>query len=76
MTQGDNLIRDPEDRIIDDHNEHDVREKYWTKPLLILFLISDPPSSIPNPDEIRVNRRHACHFVALRLFQYVWCCDR
>lgn len=51
MAQGDNLTRDPEDRIIDERNEHDVREKMLDKTIADTFPASDPPSSIPDPDD-------------------------
>jgi hypothetical protein len=41
--------RDPEDRIIDEHSEQDVREKMLDKTIADTFPASDPPSSIPNP---------------------------
>ncbi len=56
MTQGDNnLIRDPEDRLIDEHNERDVREKMLDKTIADTFPASDPPSSIPDPDDDSFN---------------------
>ena len=51
MAQGDNLTRDPEDRIIDEHNEHDVREKMLDKTIADTFPASDSPSSMPDPDD-------------------------
>lgn len=51
MAQGNNLVRDPEDRLIDEHNEHDVREKMLDKTIADTFPASDPPSSIPDPDD-------------------------
>lgn len=51
MTQGDHLIRDPEDRLINELNEHDVREKMLDKTIADTFPASDPPSSIPDPDD-------------------------
>lgn len=45
------LIRDPEDRIIDEQNELDVREKMLDKTIADSFPASDPPSSIPDPDD-------------------------
>lgn len=51
MAQGDNLVRDPEDRLIDEQNKHDVREKMLDKTIADTFPASDPPSSIPDPDD-------------------------
>jgi hypothetical protein len=51
MAQGDNRTRAPEDRIIDEHTEHDVREKMLDKTIADTFPASDPPSSIPDPDD-------------------------
>lgn len=45
------LARDPEDRIIDKHNERAVREKMHDKTIADTFPASDPPSSIPDPDD-------------------------
>jgi hypothetical protein len=44
------IARDPEDRIIDEQNERDVREKMLDKTIADSFPSSDPPSSIPDPD--------------------------
>lgn len=44
------VARDPEDRIIDEQNERDVREKMLDKTIADSFPSSDPPSSIPDPD--------------------------
>lgn len=67
--QGDNLTRDPEDRIIDEHNEHEVREKMLDKTIADTFPDSDSPSSIPDPDDDsfepqprRVASSHAMRF--------------
>jgi len=49
MTRQDGGPRDPEDRIIDEHSEQDVREKMLDKTIADTFPASDPPSSIPNP---------------------------
>jgi hypothetical protein len=51
MERGDNLGRDPEDRLIDEQNKHDVREKMLDKTIADTFPASDPPSSIPDPDD-------------------------
>jgi len=50
MMQQHGVPRDPEDRIIDEHKEHDIREKMLDKTIADTFPASDPPSSIPNPD--------------------------
>lgn len=47
MASHSGLIRDPEDRIIDEQNELDVREKMLDKTIADSFPASDPPSSIP-----------------------------
>lgn len=44
-------MRDPEDRIIDEQNERDVREKMLDKTIADSFPASDPPSSIPDPED-------------------------
>lgn len=49
LTRQDGVPRDPEDRIIDEHREQDVREKMLDKTIADTFPASDPPSSIPNP---------------------------
>jgi hypothetical protein len=51
MAQGNKLGRDPEDRLIDEQNKHDVREKMLDKTIADTFPASDPPSSIPDPDD-------------------------
>jgi hypothetical protein len=51
MAQGNKLVRDPEDRLIDEQNKHDVREKMLDKTIADTFPASDPPSSIPDPDD-------------------------
>ncbi len=47
MAQQPGLIRDPEDRVIDEQNEGEVREKMLDKTIADSFPASDPPSSIP-----------------------------
>jgi hypothetical protein len=49
MTRQDGIPRDPEDRVIDEHSEQDVREKMLDKTIADTFPASDPPSSIPDP---------------------------
>ena len=51
MTRQDRVHRDPEDRVIDQHSEQDVREKMLDKTIADTFPASDPPSSIPNPTD-------------------------
>jgi hypothetical protein len=41
--------RDPEDRSAE--HKHEIREKMLDKTLADSFPTSDPPSSIPNPEE-------------------------
>lgn len=45
------VTHDPEGQIIDEQNERDVREKMLDKPIADSFPASDPPSSIPDPDD-------------------------
>lgn len=45
------LRRDPEDRAIDRHNPRQVRDKMLDKTIADSFPTSDPPSSIPDPQE-------------------------
>ncbi len=45
------LRRDPEDRTIDPHNPRQVRDKMLDKTIADSFPTSDPPSSIPDPQE-------------------------
>ncbi|HEU5406671.1 MAG TPA: hypothetical protein VFU48_02820 [Nitrospira sp.] len=42
-------LHDPEDRVIDEQNGSQVREKMLDKTLADSFPASDPPSSIPDP---------------------------
>jgi hypothetical protein len=53
------VARDPEDRVIDERNERDVREKMLDKTIADSFLSSDPPSSIPDPDSDSFEREPA-----------------
>ena len=50
MLRRPDIARDPEDRIIDEQNERDVREKMLDKTIVDSFPSSDPPSSIADPD--------------------------
>ncbi len=43
--------RDPEDRLIPDDDKKSIRDKMMDKTLADSFPNSDPPSSIPNPDD-------------------------
>jgi hypothetical protein len=43
--------RDPEDRTIDEFSKQDRKEKMMDKTIADSFPASDPPSSLPDPDE-------------------------
>jgi hypothetical protein len=43
--------RDPEDREIDERNPAEKKEKMMDKTVADTFPASDPPSSLPDPDE-------------------------
>jgi len=43
--------RDPEDRQIDERNPCEKKEKMLDKTVADTFPASDPPSSIPDPDQ-------------------------
>jgi hypothetical protein len=43
--------RDPEDRAIDETDLEEKREKMMDKTIADTFPASDPPSSLPDPDE-------------------------
>ena len=43
--------RDPEDREIDESNPLEKKDKMMDKTVADTFPASDPPSSIPDPDE-------------------------
>jgi hypothetical protein len=45
------IPRDPEDRVIDTLSRHERKEKMLDKTIADSFPASDPPSSIPDPDE-------------------------
>ncbi len=45
------IPRDPEDRVIDTLCRHVRKEKMLDKTIADSFPASDPPSSIPDPDE-------------------------
>jgi hypothetical protein len=43
--------RDPEDRLIDETNPIEKKDKMLDKTIADTFPASDPPSSLPDPDE-------------------------
>ena len=43
--------RDPEDRVVEPGDREGVREKMFDKTVADSFPASDPPSSIPDPEE-------------------------
>ncbi len=45
------LRRDPEDRPINEHDPRQVKDKMLDKTIADSFPTSDPPSTIPDPDE-------------------------
>jgi hypothetical protein len=44
-------LRDPEDREINENNPVEKKDKMMDKTVADTFPASDPPSSIPDPDE-------------------------
>ena len=44
-------LRDPEDRLIDETNPLEKKDKMLDKTIADTFPASDPPSSLPDPDE-------------------------
>ena len=50
-----NNVRDPEDRVIDKRSEKQRKEKMMDKTVADSFLASDPPSSLPNPENDSFN---------------------
>lgn len=44
-------LRDPEDRIIDESDTSEKKEKMMDKTIADTFPASDPPSSLPDPDD-------------------------
>jgi len=44
-------LRDPEDRIIDQFCSQERKEKMMDKTIADSFPASDPPSSLPDPDQ-------------------------
>jgi hypothetical protein len=53
MNQGlpDQITRDPEDRQIDENKVAEKKDKMMDKTIADTFPASDPPSSMPDPDE-------------------------
>lgn len=45
------VTRDPEDRRIDESNADEKKDKMMDKTIADTFPASDPPSSIPDPDD-------------------------
>jgi len=43
--------RDPEDRLIDENDPRERKDKMLDKTIADTFPASDPPSSLPDPDE-------------------------
>ena len=43
--------RDPEDRLIDESDSRERKDKMMDKTIADTFPASDPPSSLPDPDE-------------------------
>ena len=43
--------RDPEERSVNQHSKKELREKMLDKTLADSFPTSDPPSTIPDPEE-------------------------
>jgi hypothetical protein len=43
--------RDPEDRLIDESSLREKKDKMMDKTVADTFPASDPPSSLPDPDE-------------------------
>lgn len=49
--QSAHIARDPEDRQIDETNACETKDKMMDKTVADTFPASDPPSSIPDPDQ-------------------------
>ena len=47
----DQASRDPEDRFIDESDRCEKKDKMMDKTIADSFPASDPPSSLPDPDE-------------------------
>ena len=50
--------RDPEDRRIDESNAAEKKDKMMDKTVADTFPASDPPSSLPDPDEDSLAPEH------------------
>jgi hypothetical protein len=50
-----NNVRDPEDRVINERSEKQRKEKMMDKTVADSFPASDPPSSLPNPENDSFN---------------------
>jgi len=44
-------LLDPEDRHVDEHKQREIKDKMFDKTVADTFPASDPPSSLPDPDE-------------------------
>lgn len=44
-------LRDPEDRAINESNPHERKDKMMDKTIADTFPASDPPSTLPDPDQ-------------------------
>ena len=51
VSTGERDTRDPEDRVVDASDREGVREKMFDKTVADSFPASDPPSTIPDPQE-------------------------
>jgi len=51
MLPDEDQIRDPEDRLIDECDDQERKEKMMDKTLADSFPASDPPSSLPDPSQ-------------------------
>jgi hypothetical protein len=51
MTLNEQITRDPEDRRINETDASEKKEKMMDKTIADTFPASDPPSSLPDPDD-------------------------
>ncbi|MGA8151182.1 MAG: hypothetical protein WB952_09555 [Terriglobales bacterium] len=51
MPTADENRRDPEDRLIDETSQVEKKDKMMDKTIADTFPASDPPSSLPDPDD-------------------------
>jgi len=51
MRRNEDEVRDPEDRLIDECDDQERKDKMMDKTLADSFPASDPPSSLPDPTE-------------------------